>query len=50
MRCVLTDPGYQQQFLRYLSWAIEPDSFTFGPTPGPMLRGFLRDVFRDRSN
>ena len=32
MRWVLTDPGYQQQFLRYLSRAIEPDSFTFGPT------------------
>lgn len=48
MRWVLTDPGYQQQFLRYLSRAIEPDSFVFGPRPGPMVRGFLRDVLRIR--
>jgi len=48
MRWMLTDPGYQQQFLRYLSRAIDPNSFTFGPTPGPMLRGFLRDVFGTR--
>jgi 2-polyprenyl-6-methoxyphenol hydroxylase-like FAD-dependent oxidoreductase len=48
MRWVLTDPGYQKQFLRYLSRAIEPDSFVFGPTPGPIVRGFLRDVLGAR--
>ncbi|HET9906760.1 MAG TPA: FAD-dependent monooxygenase, partial [Anaerolineales bacterium] len=46
MRWMLTDPGYQTQFLRYLSRAIDPNSFTFGPMPGPMLRGLLRDVFK----
>jgi 2-polyprenyl-6-methoxyphenol hydroxylase-like FAD-dependent oxidoreductase len=48
MRWVLTDPGYQKQFLRYLSRAIKPDSFIFGPTPGPIVRGFLRDVLGAR--
>lgn len=48
MRWVLTDPAYQQQFLRYLSRAIDPNSFVFGPRPGPMVRGLLRDVFRRR--
>lgn len=46
MRWVLTDPAYQKQFLRYLARAIDPNSFTFGPMPGPMVRGFLRDVFK----
>jgi 2-polyprenyl-6-methoxyphenol hydroxylase-like FAD-dependent oxidoreductase len=49
MRWVLTDPAYQKQFLRYLSRAIDPNTFTFGPSPGPMVRGFLRDVFRARA-
>lgn len=44
MRWMLTDPAYQQQFLRYLSRAIDPKSFGFGPSLGPMLRGLLRDV------
>lgn len=48
MRWMLTDPGYQQQFLRYLSRAIDPKSFSFGPTLGPMLRGLVRDVVRIR--
>jgi 2-polyprenyl-6-methoxyphenol hydroxylase-like FAD-dependent oxidoreductase len=48
MRWILTDPGYQTQFLRYLSRAIDPNSFAFGPAPGPMVRGFLRDVLRVR--
>ena len=46
IRWMLNDPTYQQNFLRYLSRAIDPNSFSFGPTPGPILRGFLRDVFR----
>lgn len=44
MRWMLTDPAYQQQFLRYLSRAIDPKSFGFGPSLGPMVRGLLRDV------
>lgn len=48
LRWMLTDPGYQQQFLRYLSRAIDPNSFSFGPQPGPIMRGLLRDVFRTR--
>lgn len=49
MRWVLTDPQYQQQFLRYLSRAIDPNSFVFGPTPGPIVRGILRDLFGSRT-
>lgn len=44
MRWVLTDQEYQKQFLRYLSRALEPKSFVIGPTPGPLVRGFLRDL------
>jgi flavin-dependent dehydrogenase len=46
MRWVLTDPAYQRKFLLYLSRAIPPTSFDFKPSPGPMLRGLLRDIFR----
>ena len=49
MRWVLTDPAYQKQFMRYLSRAIDPNTFVFGPSPGPIVRGFMRDVFRVRS-
>lgn len=49
MRWVLTDPQYQQQFLRYLSRAIDPNSFVFGPTPGPIVRGLWKDLFRARA-
>jgi 2-polyprenyl-6-methoxyphenol hydroxylase-like FAD-dependent oxidoreductase len=49
MRWVLTDPAYQKQFMRYLSRAIDPNTFVFGPSPGPIVRGFLRDVFRVRA-
>ena len=48
LRWMLTDPGYQQQFLRYLSRAIDPNSFSFGPQPGPIMRGLLRDIFGPR--
>jgi hypothetical protein len=48
MRWMLTDPGYQKKFLLYLSRAIDPNSFSFGPSPGPMVRGLLRDIFRVR--
>lgn len=48
MRWMLTDPAYQKQFLRYLSRAIDPNSFGFGPSLGPIVRGFLRDVVRVR--
>jgi 2-polyprenyl-6-methoxyphenol hydroxylase-like FAD-dependent oxidoreductase len=44
MRWVLTDPAYQMKFLLYLSRAIEPNTFTFGPSLGPILRGLWRDV------
>ncbi len=44
IRWMLTDPTYQQQFLRYLARAIDPTTFSFGPTPGPIMRGFWRDV------
>ncbi|MCI0396461.1 MAG: FAD-dependent monooxygenase [Chloroflexi bacterium] len=46
MRWVLTDPRFQKKFLLYLSRAIDPNTFTFGPSLGPVARGFLRDVFR----
>ena len=49
IRWMLTDPGYQKQFLRYLSRAIDPTTFSFGPQPGPVLRGMLRDVQRAAS-
>lgn len=48
MRWMLTDPDFQQQFLRYLSRAIDPKTFVFGPTPGPLLRGLWRDVLGKR--
>lgn len=48
LRWMLTDPGYQQQFLRYLSRAIDPNTFSFGPQPGPIMRGLLRDIFGPR--
>lgn len=48
MRWMLTDPGYQKQFLRYLSRAIDPTSFAFGPSVGPIVRGFARDMLRVR--
>jgi 2-polyprenyl-6-methoxyphenol hydroxylase-like FAD-dependent oxidoreductase len=48
LRWMLTDPAYQQQFLRYLSRAIDPNTFVFGPSPGPMLRGLMRDIFGAR--
>ncbi len=48
MRWVLTDPAYQSQFLRYLSRAIDPNSFSFGPSLGPIVRGLLRDIFGAR--
>lgn len=44
IRWMLTDPVYQKQFLRYLSRAIDPTSFTFSPTLGPVVRGILRDA------
>lgn len=44
LRWMLTDPEYQQQFLRYLARAIDPTTFSFSPTPGPIVRGFWRDV------
>lgn len=43
-RWALTDPTYQRQFLLYLCRAIDPNTFSFGPTPGPIVRGFLRDL------
>ena len=46
IRWMLTDPIYQKQFLRYLSRAIDPRTFSFAPSPGPVLRGMLRDVRR----
>lgn len=48
MRWVLTDPAFQRQFLLYLSRSIDPNSFAFAPSPGPLLRGLLRDIFRVR--
>jgi 2-polyprenyl-6-methoxyphenol hydroxylase-like FAD-dependent oxidoreductase len=50
MRWMLTDPAYQQRFLRYLSRAIDPRSFSFGPSLGPLARGFMRDLRRARSS
>lgn len=44
LRWMLTDPLYQKQFLRYLSRAIDPKTFSFGPTLGPILRGIGRDI------
>lgn len=44
MRWMLTDPLYQKQFLRYLSRALDPETFSFGPSLGPVLRGMLRDA------
>jgi hypothetical protein len=49
IRWMLTDPGYQKQFLRYLSRAIDPTTFSFDPQPGPVLRGMLRDLERAAS-
>jgi 2-polyprenyl-6-methoxyphenol hydroxylase-like FAD-dependent oxidoreductase len=46
MRWALTDPAYQKQFLLYLCRAIDPSRMVFGPTPGPLVRGFVRDVMR----
>lgn len=46
LRWQLTDPAYQRQFLLYLSRAIDPNSFSFSPSPGPVLRGLMRDIFR----
>jgi flavin-dependent dehydrogenase len=48
LRWQLTDPAYQKNFLLYLSRAIDPNTFSFGPTPGPILRGLFRDIFRVR--
>ncbi|HEU5087942.1 MAG TPA: hypothetical protein VFT99_10870, partial [Roseiflexaceae bacterium] len=46
MRWALTDPAYQKQFLLYLCRAMDPSRMVFGPTPGPMVRGILRDLLR----
>jgi 2-polyprenyl-6-methoxyphenol hydroxylase-like FAD-dependent oxidoreductase len=48
MRWVLTDPAFQKKYLLYLSRAIDPNSFAFAPSPGPLARGLLRDIFRVR--
>lgn len=48
LRWQLTDPKYQQMFLRYLSRAIDPNTFAFTPSPGPILRGIARDIFGRR--
>lgn len=52
IRWMLTDPTYQKGFLRYLSRAIDPKTFSFGPSLGPIVRGLLRDarsIFSRRS-
>ena len=46
MRWALTDPAYQKQFLLYLCRAADPGTMVFGPTPGPIIRGVLRDLVR----
>lgn len=48
LRWQLTDPAYQANFLRYLSRATDPNTFSFAPSPGPILRGLFRDITRQR--
>lgn len=49
IRWVLTDPAYQKRFLRYLCRATDPRKMVLGPTPGPIIRGLLRDIARAAS-
>lgn len=46
MRWMLSDPAYQKKFLGYLCRTIDPSTFSFGPAPGPILRGLVRDILR----
>jgi hypothetical protein len=44
IRWLLSDPGYQAAFLRYIARAIEPSEVPSMPTAGMIWRGLKNDI------